>query len=1234
MNRLGQALGRLTVLPSNSHLRIASCACCVIMSLLHGTSLAAQGNPEIVRGRVSDSTDKPVVGAAVSVTGEDTRTVRRTTTNAAGEYRVVFILPERRYSVLVRLVGYGPGVSTTGRSSGSNTVVADFVLARAAFALAPIVTTAGAGIAANTPERTAIGATTVQVLHRASVLFDPSDLASIAQLAIGTQVTGDNSFSIMGNSPEQNRTTIDGMTFEGSSLPPDAMCSAALTTTTSDPSRGQFGGGVLSIQSCRGQDFRQGTIRTSLVDPKLTWADPASPIPDSRVFTVSGFAAGPLVTGSSRYRASLIGSQRTTMSSDLLTAKSALLSQFGVGSDSVQRLATILTNFGIPLSAPGISGSTRTGNVNAFVRGDFEVGTATSLMITANGVVGWVDGSGLRPLSFSTQSGMIRSHAASTAIRASTYLFGGINEATIALDSRFTRTSPYSELPSASVGVGSSFGNDRFSIAALGFAGSSNLSSISARSIAIRDEFRLANPVGDHRLSLGFEGRISRESVVRAADSLGTFSFQSLDDLAAGLPSSYHRLIGARSFTVSSESYGFWVADTWRATRRLTLGGGARMDLDGSAFPGGDEPRIDSLFERASGTSGRSVAISPRVGFAWLVKRIEARMGRNPFTGQPSLVFTPSLMAEESSGVPRGNTGLGVTLFGSIGAYRGVKPRSLLERLASRTAGLNGPTSLSCVGDATPVPAWGRPGGTIFSSCRTVAGEGFAQPLVDVEVPSVSFRPPTNWKADLGLTGVWWKRWNFTSSVIVQREVDRESRSDLNLQAEPAFTLPNEGNRPVFASPDFIAPRSGLIPLGASRRFGAYGTVMETRSDLDSRAVQLNLTIRTPDFGTQYVDAFTIGYSYNASSHLGRGLDGSTAGDPRTIDRTSGSAPLHQLQVLSPELRLGPVAMRFQLDVFSGLGFTPAVASDVNGDGYANDRAFVPVPARLNDTALAAGLRSLLASAPLTARSCLESQMGKVAAANSCRGPWRANLGIMFELNPRDILRFDDRLHFRLTAFNLGSPILRLLGVGSSNVSSQTPIDSRLLFVDGFDVQTRQFRYRVNQAFGQPLQYGALGGWRSPVQLRLEGEYQFSRRRGDTWIKRWGIDPKSAVVHDRAAVLRALRAVVGSPPDTILALRDPLQLSAAQVVLLEGISARFGAVVDSVLRPIVDIVVERGSRVSDADIVTPMRNAGASLSPARLAARDEAVAQLSEAQVTQFIVIQSKLSGLPRAGIQ
>ena len=73
-----------------------------------------------------------------------------------------------------------------------------------------------------------------------------------------------------------------------------------------------------------------------------------------------------------------------------------------------------------------------------------------------------------------------------------------------------------------------------------------------------------------------------------------------------------------------------------------------------------------------------------------------------------------------------------------------------------------------------------------------------------------------------------------------------------------------------------------------------------------------------------------------------------------------------------------------------GLPYTPIVRTDVNGDGLANDRAFIFDPRRAVDSAVASRMRQLLATAPGNACACLEQQLGRAAAQNSGELPWSA----------------------------------------------------------------------------------------------------------------------------------------------------------------------------------------------------------------------------------------------------
>src|SRR6185295_16559011 len=79
--------------------------------------------------------------------------------------------------------------------------------------------------------------------------------------------------------------------------------------------------------------------------------------------------------------------------------------------------------------------------------------------------------------------------------------------------------------------------------------------------------------------------------------------------------------------------------------------------------------------------------------------------------------------------------------------------------------------------------------------------------------------------------------------------------------------------------------------------------------------------------------------------------------------------------------------------------FTPLVGGDINGDGLANDRAFV-FGQSSGDPAFNNAMTALLDDASPKVRKCLTRQAGRIAGRNSCEGPWSATMNAILVLNP------------------------------------------------------------------------------------------------------------------------------------------------------------------------------------------------------------------------------------------
>ncbi len=150
--------------------------------------------------------------------------------------------------------------------------------------------------------------------------------------------------------------------------------------------------------------------------------------------------------------------------------------------------------------------------------------------------------------------------------------------------------------------------------------------------------------------------------------------------------------------------------------------------------------------------------------------------------------------------------------------------------------------------------------------------------------------------------------------------------------------------------------------------------------------------------------------------------------------------PVHQFRVLVSNLRISWVTLALHAVelLYSGSAYTPVVGNDINGDGRANDRAFIPNPATTTDTALRSQFATLLAAAPRTARNCLQAQLGAIAGAGSCRGPWEARLDLNMGIQGPAKGGAPARLRLSATVLNAGAGLVRLLGLGDTPLGRGT----------------------------------------------------------------------------------------------------------------------------------------------------------------------------------------------------
>jgi hypothetical protein len=597
--------------------------------------------------------------------------------------------------------------------------------------------------------------------------------------------------------------------------------------------------------------------------------------------------------------------------------------------------------------------------------------------------------------------------------------------------------------------------------------------------------------------------------------------------------------------------------------------------------------------------------MSPRLGFSWTSP---ARRGQGSAGGASTLGSIPASAIASMSPelvtslieMQRSSTLPGIGVSGTIGAYRGATNTGTIATLVEST-GLPGTrVNLMCVGEAVPIPDWRTMTEGPMACADGATGTPFSisRPLVRVFDPS--FRAPVSWRGNLSIDGIRVPRkWILSLNTVFAYNTNMQSSIDVNLNRSPQFFLTAEGSRPVYAPLDALVPASGAFAPGASRITRDFSSVTTLLSDLHGVNAQLSASLAPPaPFFNRRV-SLNLSYSLNAGRSQTRGNSRiGTSGDPFAKQWLPTTQATHMFR-LSTSGRLWWFNFAANTSLMSGIPLTPLVSGDVNGDGFANnDRAFIPDPATTADAALAQQITDLVSHARPGARECLISQFGRIAGANSCRTPWQARIDLTASVTPPSSWNYNDRFRLTFSVANASGALVRALNLENTPFG-QTPLattpNATLLYVTGFDPATQQFRYRVNQLFGEPTNFGSARRRFGSSQLQVGVEYRFGGPPLNPIARGLGLREsvnKPALSDDERRL--AIGKLKKNPISTFVALKDSLGLSADQMVQLGALSSEFDARADTALAPLTRWVLRKGQRVFDQDLskqLTPAQNA-------------------------------------------
>lgn len=1120
-------------------------------------ALAAQtptGRHEIVQGRVVGDSARPLPNATVIATRISDRQFKSTNTDSAGRFSIDWPDGTGEYVIYASASGVAPANRHVILSAGDSIIVADFTLTRSAQNLSAVVVTAQrADRARDAALRTDVGASEVTTVpQNAARRLSPDqagDLSAIAALGTGiTPVAG--GISVLGLGAGQNAVTLNGLAFGSSDVPRDAATRVRVTSSSYDPSIGWFSGARTQVDLLPGDLFTTRNGHLTVDAPAAQWTDPISAQLGQRYtnFNASMGGTGQLVDDEWSYNYGMQGGRKSSDYASLLTAGTDLLQHVGVSSDSAVKLAALLQTAGVPFGASGAPLSRLDDNFSFIGRIDhapYDWKTLQAAKTTwgLTGYAKWArtQGLGLGPTSTLGHAGQSSLGIGSLAGEWSSF-FARDYLADVRSSFSYTRNStmPDLNLPSGSVLIQSIFPDGTGGVSAVQFGGNSGLRTTARNWTweSIGDVQLFPPGAATHKVRLTGDVRLDGAAQDVATNSLGSYSFNSLAALAANQPAAFTRALNSPTRSGSVWNAFAAVKDLWRVNQNLLVNYGLRAEGNVFESPPAFNPAVAAAFGVRTDHAPNTVALSPRLGFNYNV----------PGAG----------------GRPTG------TVRGGVGEFRNLIDPSLLLGPSVATGLPNGAGQLTCFGAAVPLPSWTQfaaDASSIPTQCANGAGASFSDAAPVVRLMAPDFTAVRSWRGNLAWSATAFRS-AYTIEGTISQNLNQRGTRDLNFSGISRFTTSDE-SRPVFANPGSIVPATGGVSPVDARQSSAFGSVYEGVTDLRSQSRQLAFTVR-PFLGKKispYVGDMILGYTLASVRDQQRGFDQATFGDPRSLDWARGQLDArHQFWFQGVVRPHTGFILFYSGHVLSGTPYTPMIRTDVNGDGLANDRAFVFDPAKTADPLLAGGVRDLLAHTSSGARDCLLRQLGTAAARASCQGPWSASLNTSLRISGEQVFH-QPRMDVTIGISNPLGGLDQLLH-GSANLRGwgTTPApDPVLLDVQRFDAANRRFVYSVNPRFGTTS--AAFNTIRAPFRLTLDVSFDLAAPQTKQQMSRWLGPNKSsgkAMSVTAPELMQRFKRTVPDPYSELIQQADSLLLTEPQVEALHVADSAYRVRVDSI----------------------------------------------------------------------
>ena len=290
----------------------------------------------------------PVERATVTVTSLNGNITRNARTDKNGRFTIAFPGDEGDYMVSIAALGFTGKRFEIKRTGDQDILVADARLSKSAAQLDAVKVQANRDKPQRDPNASDIGGSERSV-NASNVSADAlGDLAALAASMPGVQLIpgadgAPAGFSVLGLSPDQNATTLNGMNFGGANIPRDANVSSSLVTSLHTTYRAATSAaGVLNIRTGRASNYIVRTTSANIDAPAAQWTDRAGQALHQQYANVSlgGLFAGPIQPDKSFFNLAYQLGRRQSDLQSLLTTDALGLQTAGISSDSANRLVS------------------------------------------------------------------------------------------------------------------------------------------------------------------------------------------------------------------------------------------------------------------------------------------------------------------------------------------------------------------------------------------------------------------------------------------------------------------------------------------------------------------------------------------------------------------------------------------------------------------------------------------------------------------------------------------------------------------------------------------------------------------------------------------------------------------------------------------------------------------------------------------------------------------------------